>query len=277
LILVTVSNVLLGILRREKNIRGVGGFQILVEAVALRDKLLLPLSESLFFDLDLLGETLAEVLFLLLELGVVQLAWSSFSKLPCLHLLSTVRLIVRLLGGVDEVKHVSADEDGSKLLEVAVVLILNLGNTPGVLTTLYNLAFVVLDVFLGANNGEWHGGRQATGVGSSVFVILLDWWLVDLDTLRRNNSTNLDNVSKNPNKQKSGITHSLLETSQIRGTESVGLGNDRNQVHTGAQTFHNFNVKGFQSVTGGTDKVETCMNTEIDLVRSAGLLLLQHI
>lgn len=134
-----------------------GGLQIFVEAVALRDKLLLPLSESLFFDLDLLGETLAEVLFLLLELGVVQLAWSSFSEFPCLHLLGTVRLVVRLLGGVDEVKHVGTDEDGSELFEVAVVLILDFGNTPGVLTTLNDLAFVVLDVFLGANDGEWHG------------------------------------------------------------------------------------------------------------------------
>lgn len=71
--------------------------------------------------------------------------------------------------------------------------------------------------------------------------------------------------------------YSLLETSQIGWAESVGLGNDRNQVHTGAQTLHDFDVEGFQGVTGRTDKVETGMDTEIDLVRSAGLLLLQHI
>jgi hypothetical protein len=175
----------------------VGGLQIFVEAVALGDKLLLPLSESLFFDLDLLGKTLAEILFLLLELGVVQLAWSGFSELPGLHLLGTVCLVVRFLRGVDEVKHVSADEDGSELLEVAVVLILDFSNTPGVLTTFYDLAFVVLDVFLGADDGEWHGSRQTTGVSGSVFVVLLNGWLVDLDTLGGNNSTNLDNISKN--------------------------------------------------------------------------------
>lgn len=185
----------------EKNIRRVGGLQIFVEAVALGDKLLLPLSESLFFDLDLLGEALAKVLFLLLELGVVQLAWSSFSEFPGLHLLGTVRFVVRLLGSVDEVKHVGTDKDGSELLEVAVVLVLDLGNTPSVLATLYHLAFVVLDVLFGANNGEWHGSRQATGMGGGVFVIFLNGWLVDLDTLRGNDSTNLDNISKNSRQQ----------------------------------------------------------------------------
>lgn len=133
-----------------------GGFQILVEAVTLGDKLLLPLSESLFFNLDLLGETLAEVLFFLLELGVIQLAWSSFAEFPCLHLLGTVCLVMRLLSGVDEVEHVGTDEDRSELLEVAVVFILDFGDTPGVLTTLNDLAFVVLDVFLGANDSERH-------------------------------------------------------------------------------------------------------------------------
>lgn len=174
-----------------------GSLQIFVEAVALGDKLLLPLSESLFFDFDLLGETLAEVLFLLLELRVVQLAWSSFSEFPGLHLLGTVRFVVRLLGGVDEVEHVSTDEDGSELLEVAVVLILDLGNTPRILATLYDLALVVLDVLFRANDGEWHGSRQTTGMGGGVFVIFLNGWLIDLDTLRGNNGTNLDNISKN--------------------------------------------------------------------------------
>jgi hypothetical protein len=196
----------------------VGGLQIFVEAVALGDKLLLPLSESLFFNLDLLGETLAEVLFFLLELGVVQLAWSSFSEFPCLHLLGTVRLIVRLLGGVDEVKHVGTDEDRSELLEVAVVLILDFGNTPGVLTTLYDLAFVVLDVFLGANDGEWHGSRQATGVSSGVFVILFNGWLINLNTLRGNNSTNLDIMSKDCK-----LTYTREHTLCLKRAKSDGL------------------------------------------------------
>lgn len=173
------------------NIRGVSSLQVLVETVALRDELLLPLSESLFLDLDLLGKALAQAFFFLLELGVVQLAWSCLSKLPCFHLLGAIGFVVRLLGGVDEIKHVGADEDGAELLKIAMVLVLDLGDTPGILTALDDLALVVLHVLLRANNREWHGGHQAAGVGSGVLVVLLYWWLIDLDALGGDDSTNL--------------------------------------------------------------------------------------
>ena len=85
--------------------------QILVKAITLSNELLLPLSEPLLLDLDLLGKALPEGLLFLLELGVVQLPWAGLAKLACLHLLSAVGLVVKLLGGVDEVEHVGADED----------------------------------------------------------------------------------------------------------------------------------------------------------------------
>ncbi len=127
---------------------GVCLLEVLVEAVALGDELLLPLSEALLLDLDLLGEALAKSLLLLLELGVVQLPGAGLAELTGLHLLSTVRLVVKLLGGVDKIQHVGADEDGSELLEVAVVLVLDLGNTPGVLAALDNATVACLDVLL---------------------------------------------------------------------------------------------------------------------------------
>lgn len=85
--------------------------QILVKAITLSNELLLPLSEPLLLDLDLLGEALPEGLLLLLELGVVKLPWAGLAELARLHLLSAVGLVVKLLGGVDEVEHVGADED----------------------------------------------------------------------------------------------------------------------------------------------------------------------
>src|ERR1700712_5042005 len=69
--------------------------EILIETVALGNELLLPLSESLLLDLDLLGEALAEGLFLLLVLGVVQLAGAGLAKLARLHLLGAVCLVVQ--------------------------------------------------------------------------------------------------------------------------------------------------------------------------------------
>lgn len=173
---------------------GVGLFEVLVEAVALGNKLLLPLSESLLFDLDLFGETLAQSLLLLLELGVVQLAGTSLAKLASLHLLSTVSLVMQLLGGVDEVEHVGSDQDRSELLEVAVVLVLDLSNTPRVLTALDDATIASLDVLLGADNGEGHGSHEASGVLGSGFIVFLDRGLVNLDVLSFNDRDNLRGV-----------------------------------------------------------------------------------
>ena len=40
-------------------VRGVGALKILVQAIAFSDQLLLPLPESMLFDLDLFGEPLS--------------------------------------------------------------------------------------------------------------------------------------------------------------------------------------------------------------------------
>lgn len=72
--------------------------------------MLLPLSETGFLCLDLFGEPLPESLFLLLELGVLELPRLLFAKFAHFHLGLTVVLIVELFGGRDEVQHMCADE-----------------------------------------------------------------------------------------------------------------------------------------------------------------------
>lgn len=157
--------------------------QVLVQAVTLRDELLLPLPEPLLLDLDLFREPLAQRLLFLLELWVVQLPWPCFAELARLHLLCAVRLIVRLFSCVDQVKHVRANEDGAQLLEIAVLLVLDLSNTPGILATLDVAVVGGRDVALGTDNGEGHGGDQAAGVLETGLVVLLERRLVDLDAL----------------------------------------------------------------------------------------------
>jgi hypothetical protein len=87
--------------------------------------MLLPLPKPGFFRLNLLREPLPQHLFLLLELGVVELLNLRLAKLARLHLLLAVSLVVAVLGRGDEVEHVSADEERAKLLEVAVLFILD--------------------------------------------------------------------------------------------------------------------------------------------------------
>jgi hypothetical protein len=48
-------------------------FQIFVESISLCNKLLLPLTESVLFLLDLFGELLTQAIFLFLEFGVGEL------------------------------------------------------------------------------------------------------------------------------------------------------------------------------------------------------------
>ena len=198
------------------HIRSMCAFQIFVELITLGNELLLPLSEPLFFNLDLLGESLSKVLLLLLELGVVQFARSGFAELPGLHLLRTIRLVMSLFSGVNQIQHVRSNENRSKLLEVAVIFILNFGDSPGILSAFDNLdifSILNLDILLATNDGEWHGGHEATGMLRRLLIIFLKWGLVDLDALR------LDN-----------IPDTRLETGQIGWGESVSLGDDWNQI-----------------------------------------------
>lgn len=168
-----------------------GSFQVLVETVSLGDKLLLPLAESLLFDLDLFGETLAQSFLFLLELGVVQLPRSGFAELPRLHLLRTVGLVVLFFGRVNEIQHVSTDQNRTELSEVAVLLLLDLSNTPGVLTALDDLSFVVLDILLRSDHGERHSGHQGSRMVGGMFVIVFNGGRVDLDTLSFDNIADL--------------------------------------------------------------------------------------
>ena len=69
----------------------------------------------------------------------------------------------------------------------------------------------------------------------------------------------------------------MLELGQIGWREGVGLGNDGDEIHTRAQALHNFNVKRLKGVAGRTDEVQASMDTEINLVRAARLLLLEHV
>ena len=150
------------------------GFQVLVETVSLGDELLLPLAESLLLDLDLLGETLAQGLLFLLEFGIVQLPRSGLAELPRLHLLSPVGLVVRLLGRVNEIQHVGTDQNRSELSEVAVFLLFDLSNTPGVLTALDDLSFIVLDILLRSDHGERHSGHQGARMIGGMLVIVFN-------------------------------------------------------------------------------------------------------
>ena len=118
--------------------------------------MLLPLAEARLLGLDLLREALAQRLFLLLELGVIELLNLALAKLARLHLLLAVVLVVDLLSRRDEVQHERADQQRAQLLEVAVRLVLDFGHAPEVLTALDDAAVGGLDVLGRTDDAEGH-------------------------------------------------------------------------------------------------------------------------
>lgn len=59
--------------------------------------------------------------------------------------------------------------------------------------------------------------------------------------------------------------------------ESVGLGNNGDQVNTRAQALHHLDIKRLEGVASGSDEVQAGVNAHIDLVSAARLLLLEHV
>lgn len=59
--------------------------------------------------------------------------------------------------------------------------------------------------------------------------------------------------------------------------QGIGLGNNGNQVDTGAQALHHLDIERLQGVSSRADEVQAGVNAHVDLLGSAGLLLLEHI
>lgn len=59
--------------------------------------------------------------------------------------------------------------------------------------------------------------------------------------------------------------------------EGISLGNDGDQVDAGAQALHNLDVERLEGVSSGADEVQASVHTHVNLVGTAGLLLLEHV
>ena len=94
-------------------------------------------------------------------------------------------------GGVDQVEHMGADQDGTQFLEIAVVFVFDLGDTPGILATLGSAAVSGLNIFFGTNDGKGHCVDEAASVVEAGVVVFFERRLVYLDILSLNGVSNL--------------------------------------------------------------------------------------
>lgn len=239
---------------------GMGGFQVFVQTISLSNQLLFPGSETLFLNLDLLCESLPESLFFLLEFRVVEFSGPGLPEFPGFHLLSAIGFVMVVFGGVDEIEHMGPDEDGPELLEVAMIFVLDFGNAPRILSALGDAAFRSLDILLTANHGKRHGSHESARMLYGRLIIVFNGRLIDLDALGFND-----------------ISNTILEEGKIGRREGIGLCDDWDQIDTCGETLHDFDIEWLQGVAGGTNEVEADVDSEVNLVLSLGLLLLQHV
>lgn len=116
--------------------------------------------------------------------------------------------------------------------EVRVTRVVNLDNTPGVLTGAH-LATTDLDSVLGADNGEGHEASQLGVLLDRILVVLLDvvGEVVDGDAVV------LD------------ILHDqLLGLGQLRRSKRIGTANDGDNVDAGGETLHQLDIEFTETV-----------------------------
>ena len=74
-----------------------------------------------------------------------------------------------------------------------------------------------------------------------------------------------------------GGAYTLLEVEEVVLGESIGLGNDGNEVDAGAQALHHFDVQRLEGMPRGPNKVQTRVHPQVRLLAPLRLLLLPHI
>lgn len=121
-------------------------------------------------------------------------------------------------------------------------------DTPEVLAPLDCSAISCGHVFGGADDGKGHGVHEHLGVLSRSLVVGFHRWSVGVNGLDLNSLTDLTQVlAGSLGFTRRLVTYSLLEDVQVLGGHGVGLGNDRNEVDSGAETLHDFNVQRLEA------------------------------
>lgn len=170
------------------------------------------------------------------------------------ELLCTVVLVKEIVSDLLEIGQVAVKKGATNSKEIRVTRVLDLDNTPWVLTGA-DLAVLDLDKVLGANNGERHQTTEFGVLLDSILIILLD----------------IVGEVVNRNAVVLNILHDqLLRLGQFGGCEGVGLADDGDDVNTGGEALHQFDVELAKAVASGGDEVKEDVDT---VVSEAGVTL----
>jgi len=152
---------------------------------------------------------------------------------------------VDLAGGLDEILKMGSCEEVSEVDELAVVLVLDIDDTPFVLSAADLLA-ANNDRLLAADNCKWDDVFDG-GIGGTFLVIKL------VVVVR----VHLEVVEGEL------LLDSLLECSAFLECEGVGLGNYRDDVHHVRQLLEHHDVDRLQGVAARLDEEEAAMDSGV--------------
>ena len=162
------------------------------------------------------------------------------------------------VGVLAELLHVRPHEHLAELDEVAVVLVVDLDDTPGVRAATDLATIRRVDKLVRADDRERNLARDLLSLGNSLLIlVLVGRRLKDMNVMVRNVGQHLVMivVRKGTGAKTQKRTYPSLELGNFLIREGIRLRDDRNQVHLGVQLAHELNVDGLQPVGHGNISV----------------------
>jgi len=177
--------------------------------------------------------------------------------LECEKLLSAEALVVDLRSSFDEILKVSTRQEVAEVDEFAMVLILDIDNTPAVLATT-NLLSSNDNGLLGADDGEWNEILDLSIECNFLVVVLFIIIWIHAKVV-----------------ESKLFSYPLLESSALLESQTITLGNNGNDVDEFRELLENDNVDWLQAMARRLNEEQAAMNTsvlEVALTLSAQLL-----
>jgi len=170
---------------------------------------------------------------------------------------------------------VCANKHLAQLDEVAVLLVVDLNDTPGVATAADLAAFRSGDLSVGTDNGEGNLVHDFVVLGDGLLVVeLVARALEDLDVVVLDVAEDLEMMLvKAQELMWRSDAYTLLECGNLVVGESVGLGDDGDKVDLGVQAAHDLDIKRLERVTSRLNEVDTGVDAVVDNVHAVDLVL----
>jgi hypothetical protein len=169
---------------------------------------------------------------------------------------------------------VGADQHLAQLDKVAVLLIVDFDDTPGVATATDAATISSSYLRVGTDNGEGNLGHDLLVLGNGLLIVeLVAGTLENLDRVLFDIGKDLEELASTISIGLVSTTYTLLESGNLLVGQGISLGNDGNEVNLGVETAHNLNVQGLQGVARRLNEVDTGVDAVVDNVAAVDLVL----